>query len=72
MCIIAREKQGRGDRVKKTDARNGTSAPETKSPDKYAQLKRNQLGSLKLTEQEENDLVSFLKTLTDTLTLGYR
>jgi cytochrome c peroxidase len=37
-------------------------------PEDASNLNRKQLGNLKLTDQEENDLVAFLKTLTD----GYK
>jgi cytochrome c peroxidase len=37
-------------------------------PEDESNLNRRQLGNLKLTDQEENDLVAFLKTLTD----GYK
>lgn len=41
-------------------------------PENPANLNTKQLGNLKLTEEEENDLVSFLKTLTDSGRSGYR
>jgi cytochrome c peroxidase len=37
-------------------------------PEDPTNLNKKQLGNLKLTDQEENDLVAFLKTLTD----GYK